>query len=637
MPPEQSAKIAEFLKKVDQARRPRMDERVAAAIEEIRQQAELGPEAVQTLQAAAVRAEDAAQAEQLAHQIKEKTAEFAEGGPEILKRLEEPEMIQDTADGPEIVAYTGPLDQPVWQDALAHVLNPDQIAAWETLRAARTAEATKEVSAFVDGKIGAYQTMLEKQMLPRSESIVSGLKLPKERADAVNALAAKAVEASLDRWRQSAVRALVGQTPEQRREIVKNGSFMIPFQPENAPEKQAVWTQGLAQLLTDDERASVVNARGVQRARRAQALGRVMIALMDSKVAFTASERPKLEPLAERLVQTAKALFPAAEDDASVGYLTYQPAAFYRVAATAHAEDLRPVLDEVQTQHWLEPGREAAKDADEDGGMMFIMNNAPEPLPPLPEPGEPEDLEQAVADYLQTHAATHRKQAMTTMTLRAEDAGRTVGLDAVHLARLRTAAQGLAEADTTAWEANAEQVARSTVEEATRENIQQKLASIASYQLVNRNNSAEGLWKKTVDTELTPEQRTAWQSERDARDAYLEAAGAQFLTAEVDRLVALSPEQWDRLEPMIAKVSQDYGPDLHRLFASNGTPWFLLTYYMFLPLHAIPDEDYKAMLNETQWNQLAGSSPFSTSATYWDNVKQNHESRLQQEAKKKKP
>ena len=643
--PEIVARVTEFFKKVDAVRRPKMDERMDAEIQDIAKATGLNPEGVKTLQGAARQAEDAAQAEQLAGQIKEKPAEFARYGETAMQYLDKPEYVQAIAAAPETIPYTAPTEEAAWKASVARVLTPEQNTAWEKTRAERDAAASKEAEKFIDGQIGRYRPGREQAMDALSNEIITVLQLPKARADAVRNLATKAVDTSMDRWRQQAVKAFLAQSAAQRAATLQikgqtlNGpNFYVPFREEDSPEKLAAWTEGIAKELTDAERARLQSVRETQRTRSVHVLGEMLVALLDEKLALTAEQRTRLQPLAERLVQTEKDFFPAA--GGSVNYYTYSPGNFYKTAATAKPEEVRPILDAAQFPHW-ETLKDAKPNGQEDDDTPAA---APGPLTGQSEesPGEPEDLEQTVADYLQTHAAAHRREVEADLLLRAEDARRVAALSPETFARLRTAAEGATEEATDAWLVNTEANVRSSLQGATRENLPGKIAGISSYYFQQQTQpQEEGVWTATIKAELTEAQRAAWEQARKARAEYHDAAVGEFLMARFDRMVGLSAEQWPTVQGLVTKAYQDYRPDIERMFSySNNLPWYLSSYYMLLPLRGIPEAAFKAVLTPEQWTAWTGSSDYSNTANYWDNIQQSHDSRLkqaEQQAKKKKP
>ena len=136
---------------------------------------------------------------------------------------------------------------------------------------------------------------------------------------------------------------------------------------------------------------------------------------------------------------------------------------------------------------------------------------------------------------------------------------------------------------------------------------------------------------------MTPAQQTAWRGECDERSRYNDAAVAAFLAAEFDRRFALSAEQWGKLVPALTRAMQDYRPDIGSMFSfANSSRWYLQSYYMFLPLSAVPENDLKALLSPPQWEAWTHSSEYSNSTSYWPDIQSNHNSRTQPKEKPKK-
>ena len=524
-------------------------------------------------------------------------------------------------------------EQPAWTGALAHALSPEQAAAWEKARAERRAAVSKEVDTFLDGQAARYHEMLAQPMRGQADEIISWLDLPKERAGRITAASRQAVENSLAAWRKNAAKSLLENDDATLQSILKRRWYSFPFDDETAPAKQAVWTDTLARELTDDERARLKETRAEHRVRRADALGQLLVATLDEKIAFTAGQRARLAPVAQRLVQTSPAMFPEAGGN---DYYSLSPRNFYEAAAAVRPEGIDPLLDETQRRHWQEISH--LKYTTNDNGWEVPADSLPAPTPQeVAAVAEPEDLERTVSDYLRARAAAHRRESDAVLTLQAEDAVRVAGLAPPAAARLRIAAHGAALADTMNWMSSTEQTIRAQVQGATPENIGQRLADTGRYYYERSDPKGGALWTAAVNAEMTPAQQTAWRGECDERSRYNDAALAGFLAAEFDRRFALSAEQWGRLVPALARAVQDYRPDIGNMFSfADSSRWYLQSYYMFLPLNGVPENDLKALLSPRQWDAWTHSSEFSNNASYWPNIQSNHDSRTQQKEKAKK-
>ena len=263
-------------------------------------------------------------------------------------------------------------------------------------------------------------------MLAQSSEIGAALNLPKERNEQLKALAKSAADASLEAWRRTVEKFLLSKDETQRNQSLKNKNFYYQFNGKDAPEKQAVWIDGLARLLTDDDRARLQAVRDGRQTRRLHAVGQLLVTLLDEKVAFTGSQRQRLEPIMERLAHGDTAFFPSSGNG---NYYSLQPGTAYKTAGKAKPEEVRPILDEIQWKHWQTLGHGENMDDDENG---LAQSTAADPPKQEISAGEPEDMEQIVSDDLQTRAAAQYKQVEAAMILHAEDAARVAALEPPH-------------------------------------------------------------------------------------------------------------------------------------------------------------------------------------------------------------
>ena len=89
---------------------------------------------------------------------------------------------------------------------------------------------------------------------------------------------------------------------KEQREQMRAGRVSFGDDSGESPEQQAIWKDGLAKILTAEEVQRLEGAKKEHQARRARALSQIMLVELDQKVAFTASQRERLLPIAERLV-----------------------------------------------------------------------------------------------------------------------------------------------------------------------------------------------------------------------------------------------------------------------------------------------------------------------------------------------
>lgn len=630
LPPEISTKLDNFLKKLTDAQRKFSDKKMDALIEQVTKATGLTPGGVETLKKAAALAEDQAQTELQRAMRKEFVKQYQANGKSVAQALDQPQILQmaiatELPESPE-VQYTRAPDQAAWKEAFNRTLTPEQAAAWaKASPKPDEAETLKAINTYLDAQSEGRRTQIGGTLLATCDNIATILNLPKERADAVTALANQAVDTSVAVNRKSTLEMLLKYDKTQRDRILKGqGSFFVNDR-NNAPEDQAVWKDGLAKLLSDEERARLKTADEAHETRRVQALGLLLVKMMDEKVAFTQDQRAKLQGVAEKLVRTQKAFFPNKSENT---YYRFEPSMFYKTAKDAKAEEVRPLLDAQQWKHWQEIANNPNAD---DNVQTQRAPIAPSPGKEQAPANEPEDMEAAVADYLVKQSDIEHKRLDVKLLLQAEDATRVAGLNAEATAHLRTAALGAAEAATAAALSQTESNLRNEIQgDATPENIQQKIAGMSRYSYSRNELEDHPIWKAAVETNLDEPQRQAWQAACAERTRYSSAAIAALVGAELDRRLSLTPDEWQRLLPTITQVLEDYGPDIRSQFSYYSYPWYLQSYTLYTPMHAVPDKDLKEILSPTQYKTWTGGSEYRYSSSYWENIRSNHDRRLKE-------
>ena len=468
--PEVEKKLKDFEDKARAEKAKSWEARMSKETDGIINVTKLSQEGRPALVAAARQAADAG-LDDWAAKLDERTRkDLASHSPEQAARMLDQEMSQIA--GFINVDWSGdtvePYERDEWTKALHQVLTTDQAAAWDAEAAARKDAIEKEIADNLKHGTERIKDQQMQEVLMRCGEIELALGLSKDRADKLEALGKSVVDHTSELWRKRAERVFLSMEAEQRKEYARNGNIFIGTDESESPLQQPAWKDGVAALLTADEVARLKAVADARKAKRAHVMGEAMIMVLDEKIAFTEAQRQQLQPIADRLVKDVSELFPDAASDA---YYSYSPGLFYGAATKATDAELKPILDDIQRNHWrhLMGNEDPAADKPEDEKAKDEKN------------AEPEDVEKCVSSFLYEKTANERRRTLEANVLKAEDAVRVAGLKSEAAARLQVAARGAAEESMTNWKWFIEQQIRGQLQELTPQNVKQRLDSLQDY------------------------------------------------------------------------------------------------------------------------------------------------------------
>ena len=542
---------------------------------------------------------------------------------------------QDIYSFPEAAGTaSSPADQPAWKAALQQALTADQNALWARTKIGEEKKRRDEIA----GAVNTMAANSAEQQRPVVESEISKvnmvLNLPPDRLQALKGLAETSVRKYQEDTRRADEKMVLAMSEIQRQQILKAGGRFGMSMGDGADSLVRSFRAAVNKMLSADERQRLETARKAQADRQAHVLGQVLLVVLDDKLALTAAQRQRLGPLADRVAKANHSLESIVKVDSYGDYIS----SLYQAAGTASEAELSAILDSDQISRWKDI--KAGKNTDDEDNEMMVArpaSPASSQAPPVP---EPELVEHSVSAYLAGKSEKKRQRLLAACTLKAEDARRVCALSSEASGELQVAARGFTEDSMAQWNSQITERIRSFVANATPENIQSRLDSIQSYYFsdsYNQNNgSAEkSVWDEAVAAQLNTAQQAAWKKETDARKKYRDELIVDLLTARLENAVPLKEEQHGKVRAIIAKVLQDYAPELENFFSGNsGTPWFLSGYYNAnLPLAGLPQPEMKTLLSDEQWKEWSGSPLYINALSNWSNVEQMHQQRVKQQAR----
>ncbi len=256
-----------------------------------------------------------------------------------------------------------------------------------------------------------------------------------------------------------------------------------------------------------------------------------------------------------------------------------------------------------------------------------VIKAAP-PAWELPAPAEQlteaELVQETISMHLTQSDAEQARHLRQNMDIVIGDVRRVAGLPKDRLRILEIAAKGAVDRNMESWRTAQENQVRQQAQGTTAKVVHQRLEGIGFMTVGNESPEDNSLWKDTLASSLTPEERGRWEQAEQGRDSYRLRAISKLLVAELDRQLDLTLTQCEKLEPLTNQAVTDYLPDMGAYIdRGNGIDFRML----LLMLKAVPQNDTQTILTPAQydkWNQVTADY-----RGWWQGVEQSHHNRMQ--------
>ena len=497
-----------------------------------------------------------------------------------------------------------------WDAATSSVLSPELLTLWHKADKEERSKAEAELADMIKPSEQQAEQQMTMAMGAEIDGMVLALNLNKERQQALERLSKQAVQESLKLARKGWLDQAKNYSSAERTRIRGNVYFGIndDLQAITLP----VWTEGIKKLLTEDERTRMTTENSQRQQRASLAISRACLAEMDKTLALSQDQRTKLEPVLVGL------MLPLLEQRRQQ-YWSYNAAQLLQNAGKAKEDVVRPILDDVQWQHWKKLVVSTSSSS---------RNTLPDMSGTFPEVA---DMEAAISQHLYKMFVTERSKTLATMMPQVEEAARLLSLPEPVVAKLTTAAKGAVESSLDYWRQFTENFVRQSVQTATPKNLLQALAGTerASFSRNETKPQDTEVWKSTLKATLSESQQKKLHQVIDERQNYRLKAMASMSASELDRRRKLSADQCAKIETALQRVLADYLPDMERYMSFQ---WFMQYYYALVPLAGVAEKDLQAILTPEQW-KLCKERDLPDAMQYWEGIKNNHEQRIKQGAR----
>lgn len=485
-----------------------------------------------------------------------------------------------------------------------------------------------KVKAALDAMEGNVVMQYEQEMNLRVAEVEEILELPEERVAALHALQEKAQEAGRAAWRGHAEKALKGTAISDQQLL--NGDFAV-LSPEDTPEAQPVWKEGLGKVLTAEELQRLEDRRAERKTRRTRNLAELFLFFVDEKLALSAEQRKRMLPLAEKLVPKVQEMMPAeVEQDEDL----YNPALLLSAGKDAPEKEVRAILVNSQWERWKKACVPPTNQGDQEFGIIPglvdpLLPPGAAAAKPAPPAGQ-EPVELTLSKFMAAQAVLQRQRQLAPLFLQIEEAARVAQLSPEVCARLQIAARGAAEKSLQKWAPHFQQYVRNNLQEITAENVSQLLARLGNpvvFQAPEPGARKPGIFEKSLQAELTPAQMAAWQKEIEARREFRMQAIIRAMLTGFDRLVPLQTEQFTKLSSMLTVLLADYREEMETEAAPGQPPWYLQGEVRAAPLAGLLPSEMQALLGKARWERWTKTEEYTDAKSCWNNLKENHQNR----------
>ena len=247
---------------------------------------------------------------------------------------------------------------PVWEEAVKHTLNKDQLAKWELVAKAKRDRIDKAVQTCLDKGREMWVSKRTELRTTFVESLSDQLGLSPEQSQALLSGSVDAVKTASAKWggevearlRNYVKTAFIGQADAQLQNLENGTMAMGGDDDEVALQAEvAAWEVLVRKVLNADQHAKLVAQEQRKRERRLLSVSQVIVAEIDRKVLLSDQQRQKLEEAVKRAVKSSEA---RVEMLLSLPYVNSEM--LMALASDLKDDEIKSILDPGQWAGWKE-------------------------------------------------------------------------------------------------------------------------------------------------------------------------------------------------------------------------------------------------------------------------------------------
>ena len=248
-----------------------------------------------------------------------------------------------------------------------------------------------------------------------------------------------------------------------------------------------------------------------------------------------------------------------------------------------------------------------------------------------PATGKPLSIGEQISHHIERLAEQEREKRMDFMFIVIEDITRLCDLNDSQKSQLVLAAKGASERSMKRWHEQAERYFRSRVNGADADTAKEILSNIGTVNFgsrgTDRDGESEELWKESLKNVLSNDQIAKYDEVVNRRNKARIEAFSQMAIAELDNFLRLTPEQNQKLGPIVRESAKENLDEVRRYWGDY------LEQTMLMSLVNVADEEtLTGILSDKQYHRLQSAT--SNLEHFWENRRRIKEAKESAEKKK---
>ncbi|MFT5469827.1 MAG: hypothetical protein ACI8UO_004950 [Verrucomicrobiales bacterium] len=519
-----------------------------------------------------------------------------------------------------------PADTEIWKTGIEKILTDGESKTWATAWKKFSKDEAKELAEMaakiIKARAANMRQQYGRQFDPVIGDILATLDLDEERETKLKKLAEEALDSFEEFWVKKNEEHVGKISATEKRTLVQRGYINVGLQEKEMPLNAEIWTEGVQQLLTEEEYKLWETSSEQREVRQKETFGKLLLMRMGKVIGLSPKQRKQLLPV---LTKIGEARHNQRQRGQMISYNTSTFNQMFR-----NEEDQKKLaakLDDSQKERWEEWLKAT---------LSSNVNPVFERSESRPEPVSDDVFrEEAITAFLYELRRRERSKFLTSKLGEVGQIARVAKLNADQTAELSAAAKGMAEMMLESVASGRSVWIRESTKDVPRETIYTRLTELGGnrFGISQQDTNAEKLWDFTMNRVLSQAQKEKWEEAVAEREKFEQSVIVQALVAQVESVLSLTSKQAEEMSPVFDALLTEYQSDLDMRFRGNSDPWYYNGYYSLSLVVGIEKETLSKILTDEQV-KIWEKEHLPRMENYWEGIERNHKQRKEKEEKK---